>query len=592
MIRLLRILAVGFFSLITIALSARTTITVSNQGEFDKVQEKLEKAVLAGNNNICIVIRNGRYIATEGHIKLKDIQNPRLKLRIKGQGSVTIVPDGKWYKDGDDYDGPFFYDNSWISAGRDIENWTHVKYAVGQVEVVNENSKLCRLKSKEHLSNKAKLTNAYILIPCWFRAWVYKVEKIENDYIYFTADNLSKNYNNKYYNVNNDWNYGKAELRYKICNVDLGEGQLRVTDGKVKLPKGVGNVWEGISSNFISVNDCRICSLEISKLLFEGFVSKENSSLIKIRNVISKSVLLKHCTFKGVREDVIAVYSTANVCISNCQFGDCYYRGFFSDNQSKNTVVENNTFFNMGKRMYSSCCITCQGENYLISNNTLTDFGYGGIRVGVWYGDKQICPCYGIVENNYLLYSNGYLADIMNRGLMDSGAIYVCTKNDKAVIRNNTINNFSGAKDNRGIFCDDGAYNLEIYGNLITGTANCYSIDARRVNWVEMTITPQSGIERANLNNHIHNNVVDKAIRFEGHEDADNGCVMGENFYLTKDNQKISSQCSNIMSKSDDVLVNYSNTVDNKILVGVDEYRKLSKSQSWRYLKSQIVSKR
>lgn len=67
---------------------------------------------------------------------------------------------------------------------------------------------------------------------------------------------------------------------------------------------------------------------------------------------------------------------------------------------------------------------------------------------------------------------------------------------------------------------------------------------------------------------------------------------MGENFNLTKDNQKISSQCSNIMSKSDDVLVNYSNTVDNKIFVGVDEYRKLSKSQSWRYLKSQIVSKR
>lgn len=592
MIRLFRILTVGFFSLFTTTISARTTITISNQSEFDKVQDRLEKAVQAGNNNICIVIKYGRYVATESHIKLENIQNPRLKLKIKGQGVVTIVPEGKWYNDGDTYEGPFKYDNSWISGGKDIENWTHVKYAIGQVEIVNEKSKLCRLKTKEKLSDQIKLSDAYILIPCWFVSWVYKVERIENGYIYFTADNLSKNYNNKFYNVNNDWNYGKAELRYKLCNVESGEEKLRIIGGKVHLPQGVSNVWEGKTANFMSVDDCRICSLEISKVSFEGFGHKENTSLIKTGNVISKGVLLKSCAFKGVREDVITGCSTANVRIANCQFEDCYYRGFFSDNQSKNAVVENNTFLNMGKRMYSSCCITCQGENYLITNNMLNDFGYGGIRVGVWYGDKQACPCYGTVENNNLTYSEGYLSDIMNRGLMDSGAIYVSTKNDKAIIRNNIINNFSGAKDNRGIFCDDGAYNLEIYGNLILGTTNCFSIDARRVNWVEMNITPQSGIERANINNQIHSNLVDRVIRFEGHEDEDNGCVMGENYYLTKENQKLSSICGNIKHKSDDVLIKYFDIVDNKILVEGSDYRKLSKSQSWRYLKSRIAPKR
>ena len=34
--------------------------------------------------------------------------------------------------------------------------------------------------------------------------------------------------------------------------------------------------------------------------------------------------------------------------------------------------------------------------------------------------------------------------------------------------------------DNRGIFCDDGASNISIYGNVILNTPNSYCIDLRQ----------------------------------------------------------------------------------------------------------------
>lgn len=96
---------------------------------------------------------------------------------------------------------------------------------------------------------------------------------------------------------------------------------------------------------------------------------------------------------------------------------------------------------------------------------------------------------------------------------MDSGAIYAYTQNDDTQIRNNFIHDYTGMKDNRGIFMDDGAINVTVRDNVIMRIANSWSIDSRRVADIENE--PGSQVQKANIGNTITNNKTDGRIRFE-----------------------------------------------------------------------------
>ena len=91
---------------------------------------------------------------------------------------------------------------------------------------------------------------------------------------------------------------------------------------------------------------------------------------------------------------------------------------------------------------------------------------------------------------------------------MDSGAIYLWTQSDGIIIRNNYIHDIAGAKDNRGIFCDDGTKNVTIEGNVIQRIQNCYCIDLREVKSVA------EKVQDHNTGNICRNNLVDGDIRF------------------------------------------------------------------------------
>jgi hypothetical protein len=167
-------------------------------------------------------------------------------------------------------------------------------------------------------------------------------------------------------------------------------------------------------------------------------------------------------------------------------------------------------------------------------------------------------PCAGIIENNDLSYNQDYIDNIGNYGIMDGGAIYLATKNARSVVRYNHIHDFSGMKDNRGIFCDDGAYNIEIYGNVITGIVNSMCIDSRRVTFVERSETPESEIDKANVNIVIQDNTVDGSIRFEAHEDSNNGCTKGANYILpAKDGKMPKMSVKNVANPEDDIVLQH-----------------------------------
>lgn len=539
---------------VTIASACRTTIIVNNQAEFDQLQEKLINTIEAGKRSIYVTLAPGTYIAKEKHIFLKDLNADDTKIHIKGN-KIFFIPFGREYHDGDAYQGNFSIDNSWMSGLKDIETWSYFRYADGLVEVLDTVENYCRITCNEAFVDNTDYSNAFILIPRWYQSSVYKINKIDGRYIYFIADDLKKSSYGGY-NINDDYNYGKKDIRYKICNVATNADCISVVDGEVHLPNGVTAVWEGIIHNFLTIKNCKFSSVEISGIQFIGNAYSKSNPAIYFKDSECKSVRIHRCGFYGMRGNVISITASPNVSIDNNQFEDCYYNGIKSNNESANTVVEKNSFKLMGKRMTNTPCVRCQGTNYRVSDNVFLNFGYGGISTGVWYKSKMKQPCSGVIENNDLSFNQDYMDHIDNYGIMDGGAIYVATKNAGSIIRNNHIHSISGMKSNRGIFCDDGASNIEIYGNVITGIANSRCIDSRRATFVERSSSSESGVDRANVNIIIRDNVVDGSIRFEAHEDPDNGCVKGINYILpTKDGSMLRMIVDHVADQKDDIIL-------------------------------------
>ncbi len=559
MFRLFRVILICCFFVATSTSVARTTIVVSSQTEFDGLQEQLINTIKSGEKVIYVKLLPGTYIAKEKHITLKDIDASNTKIHIVGHGA-TLIPEGHEYHDGDNYQGTFSVGNSWMSGNKDVETWSYVKYADSLIEVLDAEEKRCRLKCKNSFSANTDFSNAYILITHWYQSSTYKIEKIEGQYIYFTANDLKESSYGGY-NVNDDYNYGNKIIRYKLCNIETGEDYFRITDGKVHLPNGVTSVWEGKTYNYLTFQNCKFAIVEVNGIQFHGNAFAESHPAISIRNTACKKIRIHKCGFYGMRGSIINVSASPNVKIDNNQFADTYYYGIWSNNGSANTVVEKNSFKSMGKRMHNTKCVGCLGTNYRVSDNIFLDFGYCGIRTGVWYKSDMKQPCTGVIENNDLSYSQDYLDHIENYGIMDGGAIYLATKNAGSIVRNNYIHDFSGIKHNRGIFCDDGASNIEIYGNVITDIANSMCIDSRRVTFVERSHTPESGIERANINIVIRDNTVDGSIRFEAHEDSDNGCIKGANYILTAEDGKMPKMViSNVANPEEDIVLKSSET--------------------------------
>jgi len=247
----------------------------------------------------------------------------------------------------------------------------------------------------------------------------------------------------------------------------------------------------------------------------------------------------------------------------------------------------------MGKRVLNSFCISCHGNDFLISGNSFEDFGYGGIACGVGYKSKKTELCMGIVEDNTLSYSQEYLDNLKDHSLMDSGAIYLSTKSDGIIIRNNRVKNYSGSYYNRGIFCDDGAYNFELYGNVITGITNGYCIDSWRNAGVEEAKTPGTGIQRSNVNISIHDNIIDGNIRFNGNESTDNGCRFGGNYILLADGEDFpKNDIKNVEVTREDVKLDYTGEKRSKVGLSRSSYKQVKKNKSLSGAKKFVARKR
>ena len=581
-----------FLFLVPCSMGAREMIAVSSQADFDQLPPRLIKALKTEETDIIVILSPGQYVVKENHIRLDGFKTPQKSLHIIGNGAV-LIPEGRVYRNGDVYNGVFSTDNSWMCGQSDISIWSHVRYAESLIEIVNEKEQLCRLKSIEAIPNGLDVSIAYIMIPHWYQSSIYKINKIENGFIYFTATDLGVGYRNKGYNLNDDFNIAGMMPRYKLCNIETGDDCLRIIDNRVYLPKGCNAVREGTTNRFLYLSVSTFKNVELSNIDFWGNRYSKLSAGISFYKISCDKLQIKNCEFRGFRSRVIALYSTNNVTIENNQFMDCYDHGISSYNDCERTIVRENDFFRMGKRMNNSFCVSCHGPDFLVDGNTFLDFGFDGIGAGESHRVTSVNKCYGTICNNTLSYSSDYLEDKANYTIMDSGAIYLRTKNHGVVIKNNYIHDIDGMFTNQGIYCDNGAFGYQMYGNVIVKIANSNCIGSRRDANGEERNSPGSGIEATNINNIVRDNIVDGRILFVGNEKENNGCVFGNNYILLSSDSDVPVHTiKNVAEEGSIILLDHTGYRRGRIGVSRPSFKTLKKSPEWKWLKKIMIAKR
>lgn len=569
-------------------LQATQIVKIKNQKDFDEIQEIILASIKRGEEGITISLSPGSYYFKDHHIALNNIIASDFSLHIYGN-NATILPQGKDYQDGDTYEGRFSVNNSWMSFSEDINIWSKARYAQELIEVIDSTTKECRLKSGISFPTALDCSNAYILITQWFRSYVYKITKIDNPYIYFTAESLAPGYKNNGYNINNDYYYGGQYPRYKLCNIETEDNNFRIIDGTIRLPKGITSIREGKTNTIIDIVNCNFRKIEVKNLRFFGNSNISKSAAININNTACDNFSIHDCEFRGFRSSIISAISSHNILVEHNIFKDCYTWGIRFENGCKNTTVRLNSFTSMGKGMDNVFCVVCRGEDFNISNNEFSNYGYGGIGAGVHFKSEMRYKCTGRIEGNVLSYTSEYLSDKENYTTMDSGAIYLWTKNNGILVRNNFVHDISGMRTNQGIYCDDGASGVQVIGNIVIGIDNSYCIGSRRDDRAEEHNYPGSGIESSNLNNIIQDNIIDGPILFGGNEKHENGCILGNNYVLiSEESIPPAHNIKNVTEEGSIVALELIKRNGYLIVLNRQSYRFLRKSPEWKAFKKHV----
>lgn len=527
-------------------------IRVRNQRQFENLSNNIIEALNSGKKNILVKFKKGFYYFSDEHLNFINLYYPEVDITFEGKG-VTMVPKGWLLKDGDkvpvDVNGESCFVD--LKNKRVVTSWEDMMYADSPVEVVDVSKKICRIKCDILTGVKLQENNnAYLALTRWCRCYQYKITKLEDGFVYFYAHDLAKDavLGTKDYNVNYDFSILNKYPRIRICNV-TDNASVSIINRKVHLSKGYKALYLGNTSNFCNIKECQFRQLRFKGFSFVGN-NANGKALVEFRDLKTLNVEFSDCCFVGQRGRIMFVYKTDNLFFHNNYIADNYEWGIVSEYNSSNTIIENCTFENNGTGLSYARCVSCFGTDYYIGYNTFKNFGYCAISVGLPYGDVLRCSPKGIVEYNHMYYDKQYFVEAWKHTIMDSGAIYIWTQNEGAIIRYNYIHDYTGMVWNRGIFCDDGAHHVAIYGNVVVNIPNSNSIDSRRVAGTESANNNISHSRINNINNVIMYNITDGTINFVGNEKKQNGCVKGLNIILKED-------------KSTNVARNYSNSIRN-----------------------------
>lgn len=492
-------------------------IEVRDQNQFNRMSSSINQALKEGDKYISVNIQKGLYYFSECHLLFENLNFPDVSISIKGHDAL-VVSSGNTYSDGAVFNHSFDCANSFLALISDEKGLCgigpydfmgNVFTADGPVKVLDETTGLCVLPFQFRSFIPDSHDDIHITLSQWFTSGCHKVERITQDSIYFRVKNLSFNKRYNDYDVNGDYFYGKQNPQFRVCNHGpMADGCSVVSQGHIHIVSHIDSLHECTASRFVFFKNCNFKSISLDSLNVFGN-SDNKYFLMDFANIGAQNVEIFNCSFTGMKSKVARFLNCPNVSVADNSFIYNFLDCIIIEGDSHHSIVSGNTFRYNGKEFRNSFCVRCNTEDYHIFNNTFVDFGYSAVGVGLSHYETGDRKSYGVVENNEIYYTEFY--DIANILPMDSGAIYLFTKNDGAVIRYNYIHDITGRKDNRGIFCDDGASDFKIYGNIVLGIKNSYCIDSRLVSSDKLV----NKSLKTNVNNYIGENLIDGSVRFE-----------------------------------------------------------------------------
>ena len=484
-------------------------IKVKNQEQFDALGKQITEAIKAGQKNIVVKIGKGTFQFHENHIVLNQIKDEDISIAISGCHTVITS------------------DNAFLESSYCTSPWGELTTANRLIEVVDDTANLCKIPFSNTMTTAEAAAFCQVQIPQWFKAPIYPIERIDHSGIYFIAPELKflSQFGRKGYNVNYDYLYAGKTPRFRLYDKSKERTCL--------------------ASCFLRACNTTLKCITLQGISFKS--NKEGSSLIAMSAVEASKVLIRKCTFDYIKSKVASFSGTGNVMFDKNTVTHTNGDELTFNGGCKNVRVTNSHFENCGTGLGNTVCVRCNGAEYYIANNTFCNFGYSAIGVGLWYGHEKKHDVRGIIEHNEICFTENYFVHREKYTLMDAGAIYVWTQNDDAIIRYNYIHNYGGMRFNSGIYCDDGASNCKIYGNVVLNTPDGCSITSRMVKDLKPTF-------KNNANNFMAYNVVDGAVVFSGYDEEDRHCVKGANYVLPSgSNSKYTTKLGGLELNEEDI---------------------------------------
>lgn len=492
-----------------LTLLVTSLLQVTGQRDFDRLDERIDSVLMAGERQLEICFEPGTYFYREGHLRLSDVQASDVELLLKGNGAV-LVSDGKdFVLDASNgrrmpYDRDFSPEDGFVSLTRmeTMDLRDSVRQAFTHPILVNLFKKLYCIRCREQDLSEQDAKDAYIILTQWYVGAVYKVKRIKNGWLFFYAD---KKYQTHLYE---ELRFGRCNPRYVLYN-QRSDNHPSVISGMLE-----NSVDEAVhrceAANFLTLDHTALQSFRMEGFRFLG--NREADALLRFESVQADSLVISDCAFEGVKSHAVLFGATDHIRVRNNRFEKCYLRGVHADYRCRDVEVTSNFFRDHGMMVSTAPAVYCQADGFLVADNVFEDFSYCAIGLGTHYVESDKPYTAGVVERNEIYQTERFRRKPM-RVLVDSGAIYVWTLNKDLVIRNNYLHDISGPHGNRGILCDDGAMNVAIHGNLVLAVdRNAYRIDLRKNHSIErMKSCP---VPRVNIGDKMWGNWVDGRVRF------------------------------------------------------------------------------
>lgn len=503
-------------------------LTIRTQEQWDGLGDRLASDLNRNANNIEVRIKGKNLVLPAKPKTISDLNYPNANIRIISKGA-TFVPDGiefkrcmkekVFYGEGNLKYWVVSYPNFEIddivvdASGNELPLREAVKEQKEEILYVEED--VWRMKIDMRDLNEDDCRDFFILLTQDWTSARHRVIMVRNGWLYFHLDSddyhgmRDPNIDKKLYGIN---------PRYSLINNPISDG-LHITRGKIYVPWYLKKIRINKGGRLLHMADCKFNSLE-----FTGFTVNGSAKcpIGVYYSVFRTGLFVHHNSFGNLSNLAISAAWNENVIISdntvnNTRVGAIECGG-------KNSTIVRNKLKQIGW-MLNTRALIGNGDGLHICDNVIEDFNYAAIAVGSTTPNNNASKLTYIIERNEIRLSNDYTDNYFVNTLADGGGIYTGPQCTWGIIRNNVIENIKGIHSNRGIFLDDGAKNLAIYGNLIMNTGNSYDIDLRYCN------TFSRDIPDHNNNNCIFQNIMTGGYRFEDGGENSN-CIGGENIQL------------------------------------------------------------